>query len=130
MYLLVHPVQRADQGVDGSQDDIGMGAHTPVFVSVFSFNADIGRSLGIGVGADGMLGVGDELVVEMIICLLQAVADCIQTTVSVGFQIVLVSVDDHAHLHYNRIFRLGVREVAEGGVGDVDRCEVVDIFLF
>ena len=65
-----------------------MGAYTPVLVSVRTFNAYISSSLGVGVCTDGMFGVGNELVVEVVAGLTKAVCNCVQTAVALAFQIV------------------------------------------
>ena len=79
----VHPVQCADQRVDRSQDDVGLRTDAPVFIAVLVGDADVRRGHGVRVRADGVLRVGDELVVaEVVFCLPQCVADRVQTTVS------------------------------------------------
>ena len=55
MNSLVHSVQCADQCIDGSENDIGMGTDAPVVVVFFISDADIGSCFGIGIRADGML---------------------------------------------------------------------------
>ena len=54
MNSLVHSIQSADQCIDGSENDIGVGADAPVVVVFFIGDADIGSSFRIGIRADGM----------------------------------------------------------------------------